>query len=544
MLTVHKLSKSFNLTPILQDVTFSVNGGDRVGLIGPNGSGKTTLLRIIAGDERPDGGHIQLSPGSLRVGYLPQGFDWPEDVALGDLIHRQVGDPAQLEADLAQLGRDLAAHPNDEQLQQTYDRTLQRLMRADGSHYDVLTQLGIDAISAEMPVHQLSGGQKTRLGLALLLLDKPDLLLLDEPTNHLDIGMLEWLEAWLDDFAGGVLFVSHDRTFLDRIATRILDLNPANQQVREYEGNYSDYLAQYLNERDKQWQAYRDQVYEIRRMKQDINRTAEQARHVERTTKPNQPHVRRLAKKVAKKAKAREKKLDRYLESDERVDKPQRSWQMKLDFEEAAHLGRDVIMLDELAVGYPGHAPLLTDIHANVRSGSRIALTGENGSGKTTLLRTIAGELAPRHGRVRLGKSVVLGVMSQEQEGLDPTLTPLDTIQRVAPLNQTDARSFLHYFLFAGDDAIRPNHLLSYGERARLSLAKLIASGCNLLLLDEPVNHLDIPSRTQFEQALSQFDGTILAVIHDRYLIDRFATEVWWVKDGSISAEIRDVAFS
>jgi ATP-binding cassette subfamily F protein 3 len=241
--------------------------------------------------------------------------------------------------------------------------------------------------------------------------------------------------------------------------------------------------------------------------------------------------VRRLAKKVANKAKSREKKLDRFLESDERVDKPLRSWQMKLDLDEAPHLGKDVLFLEDLAVGYPGHAPLLTGINQQAQAGERIILTGINGSGKTTLLRTITGQLTPMAGRVRLGQSVQLGYMSQEQELLDPDETPLSTIQAVAPLNETDARAFLHYFLFTGDDSLRPNAQLSYGERTRLELARLVASGCNFLLLDEPTNHLDIPSRTMFEEALSQFEGTILAVVHDRYFIEQFATKLWLVDD-------------
>jgi ATP-binding cassette, subfamily F, member 3 len=307
--------------------------------------------------------------------------------------------------------------------------------------------------------------------------------------------------------------------------------------MREYAGNYGDYLHQYRQEREKQWSAWKDQEYEVRRMKQDIARAKTQAATTERLVKSvrlggikaGKDHYLRLAKKVAKKAKSREKKLDRYLDSDERVEKPLRSWQMKLALDEAPHLGKDVLFLEDLSIGYPGHAPLLQGITQQAQAGERIILTGANGLGKTTLLRTIAGQIAPVVGRVRLGHSVRLGYMAQEQESLDPQQTPLTTIQQIAPLNQTDARSFLHYFLFSGDDPLRPNHLLSYGERARLALASLVATGCNFLLLDEPINHLDIPSRTMFEQALAQFEGTILAVVHDRYFIEQFATKIWLV---------------
>jgi ATP-binding cassette subfamily F protein 3 len=535
MLTAHNLSKAYGLSPILENITFSINAGERVGLIGPNGSGKSTLMRLLTGQEQPDRGSITLNPPNLRIGYLAQGFLPDEDQTLGELLHQTVGDPDELEAELGQLAHSLAEQPDHEEIQLKYDAVLEKLNRADyGRIQPLLATFQLDHLDPNLLVRSLSGGQKTRLALVLILLDEPQLLLLDEPTNHLDIGMLEWLEAWLRGFNGGVLIVSHDRAFLNQTANRILDLNPHSHTIRDYPGNYTDYLRQYLSEQEKHLSTWKDQQYEIRRMKQDIQRTFEQARSVERTTTPRQPNVRRLAKKVANKAKSREKKLDRYLESDERVDKPLRSWQMKLDLDEAPHLGKDVLFLEELAVGYPGHTPLLTQINLQAQAGERIILTGENGSGKTTLLRTIAGQLTPLAGHVRLGQSVQLGYMSQEQELLDAAQTPLSTIQAVAPLNETDARAFLHYFLFTGDDSLRPNGRLSYGERTRLELARLVASGCNFLLLDEPTNHLDIPSRTMFEEALSQFEGTILAVVHDRYFIEQFATKLWLVDDGRL----------
>lgn len=538
LLTAHQLVKSYGLQPILQNITFSVNPGERVGLIGPNGAGKSTLLHLLTGQEKPDSGSIAVSPGHTRVGYLAQGFEPNPQQTLAELLHEIEGDPALLEERLAELGQAWANNPDDLALQVQYDQTLERLTRSGNGRLPALLEtFQLSHLPHNQPIGTLSGGQKTRLALALLIHSEPELLLLDEPTNHLDIGMLEWLEEWLNTFGGGVLIVSHDRTFLDRTVTRILDLNPETHTLREYAGNYTDYLEQFLNEQEKLKAAYKDQVYEIQRMRQDIARTKEQARHVEITTTPRSPGVRRYAKKVAQKAASREKKLERYLADEDRVEKPKQGWQMKLDFLPPVHLGRDVLTLDNLAVGYAGLPPLLQNINASIGVGRRVVMTGPNGAGKTTLLRTIAGHLAPLAGGARLGASVKLGYMSQEQELLAPELTPTQTIQKARDLNETEARSFLHFFLFTGDDAVRPNKWLSFGERARLSLALLVAQGCTFLLLDEPINHLDIPSRTRFEAALHGFEGTILAVVHDRYFLDRFATDVWWVANGAVEVD-------
>jgi ATP-binding cassette subfamily F protein 3 len=539
MLTVHQLHKSYGSAPILNNISFGINPGTRVGLIGPNGCGKTTLLRILAGRETADSGHIALTPADLRVGYLAQGFELQPELTVAAVIGSVAGDPAQLEQEVGELAISLAQTPDDSALQAAYDKALVQMSQLPYmSAPAILAALGLDEIEPERPCGQLSGGQKTRLALATILLNDPQLLLLDEPTNHLDIGMLEWLEAWLNAFPGAALIVSHDRDFLDRTVDSILDLDPATQSLREYVGNYSDYLTQVQAEWEKQDAAYRDQVYEIRRMRQDIARTREQAMSVERSTTPRQPNVRRIAKKVMKKAKSREKKLERYVASDERVDKPEQSWQMKLNFARPTHLGKQVLTLDGLSIGYQPDAPLATEITVQLQAGERIALAGANGSGKTTLLRTIAGTLRPLAGQVRLGASIQLGYMSQEQELLDPASTPLDTIQQAAPLNQTDARSFLHYFLFSGDDPLRSVADLSFGERARLALALLVAQGCNLLLLDEPLNHLDIPSRARFEQALAGFPGTVVAVVHDRHFIKQFADRLWLVEKGSLTERI------
>ncbi len=540
MLTVHHLSKSFNLDKILVDVSFNVNPGERVGLIGPNGCGKTTLFRIINGEEAADSGHISFTPADLRVGYLPQGFEPAPGVTVKTLIQQASGNPDQLEQELARLATALAKDARQPRLQAEYDAVLQRLQQPApaGRLAAILAGLGLGDLPADQLASTLSGGQKTRLSLALVLLAEPQLLLLDEPTNHLDIEMLEWLEDWLSEFRGAALIISHDRAFLERTVTRILDLNPDTHTLKSYEGSYSDYIEQVTTELDKQWAAYRDQVAEIRRIRQDIAHTKEQARQVEITTTSREPGVRRYAKKVAQKALSREKKLHRYLESEERVEKPKAGWQMKLEFEQPNHLGRQVLTLEELSVGYPGFPPLLSSVTLHVQAGQRIAFSGPNGSGKTTLLRVIAGRLAPLAGQARLGSSVKLGYMSQEQETLDPAKNAVETIQSVSEFNETETRSFLHHFLFSGDDPLRPIGQLSYGERARLMLARLVAQGCNFLLLDEPINHLDIPSRERFERALANFAGTVLAVVHDRYFIQRFASELWLLEAGEIRRKI------
>jgi ATP-binding cassette, subfamily F, member 3 len=536
MLTVNNVSKSFGIETILKNITFSLNPGERMGLIGPNGSGKTTLLRILTGEEIPDSGHVQWIPSSVRVGFLSQGFAQTTDQTVSAFLAQVDGDLSLITDEVERLAEKLAVTPGEEELQREYDHALERLVFLAESAQRapaILGAMGLDVFPPDTTLAMLSGGQKTRLALAAVLLGNPQILLLDEPTNHLDLEMLEWLEEWLSVFPGAALIVSHDRTFLDRTVNRILELNPETHTVREYAGSYTDYLEQYLAERERHLEAYKDQVYEVRRMKQDIARTKQQALHVEMTTTSRQPTIRRYAKKVAKKALSREKKLERYLDSDERVEKPKESWQMKLEFGEAPSSGREVLVLEDLAVGYGDHT-LLSEINLFLRYGARGVLVGPNGSGKTTLLRTIAGIINPLAGRVRLGGSVRMGYMTQEQEDLDPNLDPYTIIRSLASFSETEARAFLHMYLFSGDDVFIPSGRLSYGERSRLSLACLAARGSNFLLLDEPINHLDIPSRTRFEQALAAFEGTVLAVVHDRYFIHGFANEIWIVENGGV----------
>jgi ATP-binding cassette subfamily F protein 3 len=548
MLTAHHISKSFGIHPILQDISFNISTGDRIGLIGPNGCGKTTLLRILTGQETPDQGTVAHTRPGLQVGYLAQGLELEPQQTLIEAIHRAQGNTQKLDAELTRLAIQLTLEPNREDLQTAYDETLRDIERVTQNTKSgkILDAFGLSDIPDEQRIDSLSGGQKTRLGLALVLLSEPQLLLLDEPTNHLDILMLEWLEGWLNNFRGAALIVSHDRAFLDNTVTSILELDPLTQKLKQYTGNYSQYVDQKEAEREKQLQSYLDQQAEIKRMKQDIARVKAQAEHTERQAssiriggpdfkiKGYKSYQQGIAKKVAKKAKAREKKLSRYLESDERIEKPRQPRQLKLDFGMQTHLGQDVLHLEQVSLGYPGQPVLLEDINLHLRAGQRVVLTGPNGCGKTTLLKAISGQLLPLTGSVHLGESVRLGYMTQEQEMIDPNRSALETILHVAAFNETEARSFLHYFLFSSDDPLRPASDLSFGERSRLELAVLVAQGRNFLILDEPINHLDIPSRSRFEQALDQFDGTVLAVVHDRYFIERFASEVWLVEDRKI----------
>lgn len=544
MLVVSSISKRFRGAEdaILRDISFTVNPGERVGLIGPNGSGKTTLLRIIMREIDADSGGVQFSPPDIRLGYLSQG-SVPETGTVETVLLPHSADLRAAEAEVERLAG-LIAGDDDGLLATAYDAALDRLMTlsevADGG--DVrrsLVAMGLADLPPATPVSTLSGGQKTRLALAAIHMRQPHLLLLDEPTNHLDVTALAWLEAWLHDFPGGALVVSHDRAFLDRVVNRIVALDAVTHTARVHVGGYTDYAQMLQTERDKHLAQWSDQQAEIQRLRHDAQRTM--ARAVRKENATNNDQQRRYAKKVAKKAKAKEKRLERYMKSDERVEKPGQTWQVKMAFGELGHVRGDAVRLDAVSVGYDSSVPLLTGLDLRVGSGEHIAITGPNGHGKTTLLRTIIGRLEPLAGQVQVASSVQVGYLAQEQEILDPQASPLQTIQREVRLTETEARSFLHFFLFAGDDSLRPVGDLSFGERTRLMLARLVVRGANLLVLDEPLNHLDLDSREKFEQALMNFSGTVLAVAHDRYFIDRFADAVWTVAAGKVDVALSGV---
>jgi ATP-binding cassette subfamily F protein 3 len=538
MLQVSNLSKSFGDHLVFERVSFVLNAGERLGLIGSNGCGKTTLLKIILGELQPDTGSAWRSPAGLRVGYLAQSLQFEPGQTVGQAMKAGIAGLAEAEARLEGLAVALAAAhgPELQRLLGQYDQAAQAFERLGG--YDVgartdaiLGGLGFQSLDLETPVEILSGGQKTRLGLARLLLANPDLLLLDEPTNHLDIGALEWLEQFLRGYRGAILIVSHDRAFLDHTVSAVLELDELSHTAVSYPGTYSAYVEAKEREREKQWAAYREQQEFIIRLQSTIAAKKGYARSIEQGTIDFAP--RKIAKGIAHKAVIQQRRLQRLLDSEERIERPGLTWQMKLDFAETAPTGRDVLRLEGVSMGF-GPRELFRDVTLTLRAGERVALVGPNGSGKTTLARLILGELPPWSGRIRLGTGVRLGYYAQEQQDLDPDGTPYESILAVAPLSQTEVRSFLHRFLFAGDEVFLPVRSLSFGERARLSLARLVVQGCNFLLLDEPINHLDIPSRSRFEQAMSAFTGTVLAIVHDRYFIEHFATGVWAIEGATI----------
>lgn len=536
MLNVGKISKFYGAETLLDEVSFVLNHGDRAALVGQNGCGKSTLMDIIAGEDTPDHGSVSIKTGK-RLGYLRQDLDPQPGDTVASTVRAGLGEWDELRERVELLSTKMSQAQGEEleQVVAAYDEMLARFQLLGGYQVEyqvksTLAHLGMEGVDLETLVINLSGGEQTRVALAAVLMAQPDLLLLDEPTNHLDIGALEWLESWLTEFNGAVLLVSHDRTFLDRTVTRILELEDG--VITEYRGDYSQYAQEKGAERARQWAAWKDQEEEIRRIRGDIHRTKMHAKSVELTTTSREPGVRRYAKKVAKKALSREKKLERFLKSEDRVEKPEGSWYLKLDFDQDLRSGKQVLQLKE--VGHRFDRLLYQDVNLTLSHGERIVLLGPNGSGKSTLLRSIVGEVEPQDGSIEIGANVRMGYMPQKQDTLDPSTSPLELIRSVAPMTETEARNFLHYFLFAGDEVFLKVEVLSYGERSRLLLAKLVAEGANCLILDEPINHLDIPSRERFEEALSAFPGAILAAIHDRAFIDRFATAIWSIDSGAI----------
>lgn len=527
MLRVNAISKSFGADPVLRDVSFVLNPGERLGLVGPNGSGKSTLLQIIAGSIPPDSGTVWLAPPDT-VSYLPQ---YPaEDLELTGRasLLRGMGRLGELQTRVAELERSMASSEGLqlETLLTQYAEAREAFEQLGGYGVEarleqVIAGLALDAESLEQPVAALSGGSKTKLSLARLLLSGGSIVLLDEPTNYLDLPALLWLERFVTENRAAFIIVSHDRRFLDRTVDGILSLDPHEHSMRQWAGNYGDYLEARRAEERKQWDAYRDQQERIARIEEDIRQTKEQARGVEARTKSGlgADHQRRLAKKVARKAKARERRLERSL-ADETIEKPRRDWGLHLADLDNPSLGasRRVLQVRDLHAGY-GDREILRGLDLELRGGDRAALLGANGSGKSTLIRCLTGGL-PFGGTVQVGASVRLGVLSQEAGELPRDRSVLEVFRAQVDMSESEARAYLHKFLFAGQEVFKSVGTLSYGQRSKLALAMLVLSDANFLVLDEPTGHMDLAALEAIEDAIAGFSGPFLLVSHDRHFIE------------------------
>jgi len=551
--TVHHLSKSYGLNPVLKKISFSLNRGERAALVGPNGCGKSTLLDIIAGVETADSGHVSATPSDLRIGYLHQGIVFAPDDTVGGYLNQFASNLTETLKSLEEICQALVDQPQDPDLISRYEKVLRALDHAqemEGARKDILTGFQLIDVPQDTPISALSGGQKVRLALAGVLLQGPQALLLDEPTNHLDIEMRQWLRDWVLSYKGGILLVSHDRAFLDAVIHKVIAFPPSGEGVREYPGNYSRYLDIRESEFETAMQAYTDQQDEVKRLKKAARSVRDQARphkngkaDVKNTDGFSVGFFADRSLETVRRAKQLEKRIG-FLNGDGKLDKPSHAWDMRMHFTETPDSGKIVLQMDRLEIGYDSIA-LLPPITQTVTLGQRVALIGPNGSGKTTLFKTLLGEIPSVKGTLIFGSGIQPGYLSQEQEMLDPALTVLETIQQVPEMfNHTEARTFLHRFLFAGEEVFQPVETLSYGQRSRLMLGLLVARHCNLLLLDEPLNHLDITSQEAFEAALSSFKGTILAIAHDQYFIDRFAQIIWQFTAKGIQREITNAMLS
>lgn len=536
MLTVNNLSKRFGDTLLFEHVSFSINPGDRIGLVGPNGSGKSTLIRMLV-DEQPRNSGAITRASDLSIGYLRQGFSDIPDGRLADLLDGPtqglIGSHLELEAASTALA-DPETDPDD--AASAFEHASDRFEAVGGypaiaGLEALLDRFGLSGVQMDRPLEQLSGGQKTRAGLAALLAARPDLLVLDEPTNHLDSDAMAWLADFLNGYNGAMLMVSHDRGFLDDVVTEVFALDPATRSLTAYAGNYSAYVAAKSHEEEEAEAAWNRQQAEVTKMKRDIQAIETKARSIEASTIDYA--VRKKAAKIARPGVVRKKKLERMLDSEDAAAKPERRWGMSLNFAQSVDGARDVVKLDNVHVRL-GDKDVLTGVDLLIRHGERLALLGPNGSGKTTLMRVITGEVAPGSGSIRIGSGVRVGYFAQEQQTLDPDATLLEQAQKAAAMSESDLRTFLHKFLFGGDTVHRRVADLSYGERARLMLALLVLRETTVLLLDEPFNHLDIQAREEFEQALSQFQGTCIMVLHDRYAVERLANRVVEMRHGQI----------
>ena len=509
--------KSFGAQDVLRGASFQINPGEHVGLVGRNGAGKTTIFRLVNEEETPDSGQVARARG-LKPGLLAQHVHFD----VGSTVHESAlaafGHLQQIEHEMHGLEHRMAEPGQDlDKILSRYSDLQHEFEREGGFEYSakaetILQGLGFDRETWQMETEKLSGGQQNRLGLARLLLSEPDVLLLDEPTNHLDVSAVEWLEEFLQTYPSAFVIISHDRYFLDRACVRIIEMELG--RATSYKGNYSDYLAEREERREIQQRAYDNQQRLIAKTEEFIRRN--------------------LAGQKTKQAKSRRTMLQR-LDRVEAVSAEQSSGDFRL--QEIERAGTHVLTVDEATIGY-GDKILARDISLILRRGECLGVIGPNGSGKTTFLKTILGKIPALSGDLRWGAKVQIGYYAQQLEDLDDRNEIIMELRRVAPANATagELRSFLAKFLFFGDDVYKHVGDLSGGEKGRLSLAKLIYSRVNVLLLDEPTNHLDIPSREALEAALDAYEGTIITISHDRYFLDRVATQILAL-DGQGNAE-------
>ncbi|MBQ8159506.1 MAG: ABC-F family ATP-binding cassette domain-containing protein [Clostridia bacterium] len=518
ILSLQEIRKSFGTNEVLRGASLTLQTGQRLGLVGVNGSGKSTLMKIIAGVEHQDSGTISMQKG-LRLGYLAQQGDVTQGRTVLEEMESIFEPVVRMEQDLRRLEHEMGDATDDETLRRLgsrYDQLTREFEDRNGYGWKstvqgVLAGLGFTKQQQTQRVELLSGGERTRLCLGRMLLQEPDLLLLDEPTNHLDLKSISWLEEYLSTYRGAVLIISHDRYFMDHVCDHMAEL--LFGRVETYTGNYTEYASQRAERFEVRMKTWALQQKEIERQEAIIERYRSFNRE-----------------KSIRAAESREKRLEKI----ERLEKPTDEHAIHFRFQCRRRTGEDVLMLENLKKGFDSRT-LFEGVSMHLRSGDRVALIGDNGTGKSTLLKLITGQEKPDDGLVRFGSGVDLGYYDQHQAFLHDEKTVLDEVwDDFRRLDQTEVRGALGMFLFTGDDVLMPISTLSGGEKGRVALTKLMLHQDNLLLLDEPTNHLDMDSREVLEKALEDFPGTILAISHDRYFINRFATRVAVLEDGQI----------
>ena len=517
-ISVSNLVKEFEVgTKILDGLTFQVDTGERVGLLGPNGCGKTTLLRILTGAMDYDEGEVMIAPGK-RMGLISQIPVYPEGYTVEDVLATAFEPLRKMEDELARLTREMASG-TDPALMSRYDKLTTAYEAAGGYETDtrinkVCNGLSIPQAMREQLFESLSGGEKTRVNLARLILEDTDILLLDEPTNHLDLRATEWLEEYLGKFKGTVLTVSHDRYFLDQVVDRIIEIQEGRAEF--YQGSYSFYAVEKERRYEEKLKQYEKEQAKI----EQLEKAAEQMRVWAYSGMD----------KTFKRVKSMEKRIERMRVT----DRPKKERKMEVRFGEREFRGDEVLTIKGLTKGFGGRT-LFSGLGLEVAGGERIALIGDNGSGKTTLLKMILGEEAPDGGKVRMGPTVKVGYLPQYVHFDHPERSLVDTLIYAQDCTAQSARNRLAAFKFRGEDVFKPVSALSGGEQSRLRLCMLMDEKINLLVLDEPTNHLDLQSREWIEEAVEEYEGNLLFVSHDRYFIDRFASRIWLLENGQIT---------